>query len=99
MTGSPMRGRPRLRARNALLRHFGENHDAVDDALSLWCGVYWSVAAYIEVEIEEHYPLPEWLTAFVDYQGIADLWIDEGRLWALEDSRTGGVHVFLCTDG
>ena len=96
MTGSPMRGKPRLRARNALLRHFGENHDAVEDALSLWCGVYRSVAAYVEVEIEEHVgSLPEWIAAFVDFQGLVELWLDEGRLWILPDRRSGGVHVFL----
>ena len=89
-----------MRARNALLRHFGGDREATARALSLWCGTYSSVADYVELEIEEYLgPLPEWFSCFVDYDGLAELWLDEGRLWTLPDWRTMGVHVFLDIDG
>lgn len=90
-------GRPQTRARNALRRHFGDDAAAIFAALEVWCGVHSSVSAYVERELAEELELPDWVLPFVDVERIAELWIDEGRLWALQDRRTGGVHVFLAT--
>ncbi|MCA9692361.1 MAG: hypothetical protein KC636_22370 [Myxococcales bacterium] len=43
---------------------------------------------YVERELAEEIDLPDWALPFVDVERIAEIWIDEGRRWALPDHQT-----------